>query len=224
MPYGRRYRKRPMRRRRRNRRKGFSMSSALALAKSALAGVRYLKGLVNSEKYNVDTTFTTSTFNTGTVTSLVPIAQGDGESDRTGLSVYVRSLSLRGQISASSTTQSTTRLILFRDKQQIADSTPSAANLLSSPAQVDSYLSRGTGGRFDILYDKSFVVSGNDAGRPQQWVNITIPMRSHVRYNGTATTDLQKNGLYLLHMSDRSDGSGTAPTLNLTTRVYYHDN
>lgn len=227
MPYGRRYRKRPYRRRRRTTRQNKPMGGAqfaLWMAQQAMKNIRYIKGLVNSEKFVKDTTIDSSSTSTGVLTHLSGVAQGDAEGNRTGQSIYARSLSLRGQIISTSTTPVQVRLLLIRDTQQIGDSSPSAANVLEVPDQLDSFLTASTRGRFSVLWDKTFLVSGNDTDRAKVWINVTIPMRSHIRYNGSATSDIQKNGLYLLNMSDSTDGAGTKPTLNLTARLYYHDN
>ena len=44
---------------------------------------------------------------------------------------------------------------------------------------------------------------------------------THIRYNGTADTDIQKGGLYILFISDQASDY---PTCDYQTRLGYHDN
>jgi len=190
------------------------------IASSAWKGVKYLKTLVNSEKHkndvgpasiNVDTT--------GTVVHLTAIAQGDGSNQRTGNSILLSGCSVKLQIALhASATVSALRVILFQDKQQVADGTPAISDVLNSVSTM-AHLNANNIGRFNILMDKMVMlgVGSNTTKVIQEYFKI----QKHVRYNGTATTDIQKNGLYIMFLS-------TEPTnvvlVSYGIRVSWHDN
>ena len=217
MPYRRRYR-----RRRNYRRKPMpwykKKYNALEIGAKALSGVRYLKGLVNSELYKVDLPVTTAATSSGAVDHLSRIAQGDGDNNRTGNSILCKGLYVRGDFTmhASATT---TKIVayLFRDKQQIGDSAPTITDLLTS-ADTESFLNPDTVGRFTVLKRKVIYLNTD---RPQSRFECYLKMRHHIRYNGTASTDIQKGGLFLALVSDQATNT---PSTDLNFRVSYHDN
>lgn len=227
MPYG-RYRRRRFNRRRRGRGRRVmprlsSLQRALYMAQMAWRGVRYIKGLVNSEKYANDVSITSAIPATGTVVALTDIAQGDTDITRTGNSIFVRSVFLRGSLtsSADDATGTVVRIILFSDTQQTSDTAPSAASVLSG-VDIDAPLNRTTAGRYNIMWDMMFNMPlQSDSGVNIRQVKRFQSLRHHVRYNGAASTDIQKNGIYLLLLSNQATNT---PTPNLTARVMYHDN
>ena len=115
---------------------GLTLSNAMktaALARSAYYGVRYIKGLVNSEMLHNNGTATISPDNTGTIIPLTSIAQGDSSSGRTGNSILLKNIFLR--IAANNNTaQANTfyRIIVFQDLQQVGDTNPAVSDVLES--------------------------------------------------------------------------------------------
>lgn len=195
--------------------------SVSQMAQKALKGVNYIRGLVNSEMYKLDTAVTGTVPDSGSVTHVTAIPQGDGEGNRSGNSVYVRSLNWKGQVfrTTSGNANQTMRIIVFCDNQQITDSSPGVTDLLQS-ATVYSHLNKNTVGRFSILANKVFMLSSTgDLGKQ---VNINIPLKHHVRYNGSATGDIARGGLYVLCISDQA--STNYPSIQSEVRVSYHDN
>ena len=98
----------------------------------------------------------------------------------------------------------------------------------SSPDTPTAKLAYITPEEQDILIDLNLYGSldGTSTGghTTDRLIKINKVMRSHVRYNGTSSTDIQKNGLYLIISSDQSDASTTEPLVDYVVRVNYHDN
>jgi len=216
--YRRRYRKRGYRRRNvawYNRK-----YSVAQLASKALKGVSYLKGLVNSEKFKHDLVSSSTYDYNGVLSHLTGISQGDGEGQRTGNSIFVRNVNIRGSL-VRGTTDERVRLMLLIDKQQIGDSVPAASDVLASTGtaqSVYSFLNRSTVGRFTILRSRLYALT---ADTPTININWNVNLRHHVRYNGTTGTDVQRGGIYLLIITS---AASNGPTFERAIRVSYHDN
>lgn len=197
--------------------------SAIQIAKKAARGVWYLKGLVNSEKFKHDIQASSNPAYSGTLSSLVAINQGDGDGQRTGNSIFVRSVSMKGSVEWNSTQSVPQRLrmMLVIDKQQVGDTIPSPSDVLDTTGTSFapySMLNDTTVGRFTILKSRMYNVSSE---KPVVDFNWNINLRHHVRYNGTTSSDIQKGGLYLLLISDAATNG---PTVFRFIRVSYHDN
>lgn len=194
--------------------------SAWQLAKKAYAATRYIKGLVNSEMLYADQSFSLAISTTPTITHLTGIAQGDSEQGRTGNGILVRSISFKYAVQMHASAVATGfRIILLQDKQQVGDTAPTAAAILETTTSPWSLLQRDQAGRFKILYSRIHTLSSN--GKEIISVEKHMKMYSHVRYNGSASTDVQKNGLYLVCLSDQATNT---PTFGGMFRVNYHDN
>lgn len=187
------------------------------LAIKGLRQISYLKGLVNSEVLKSETTISTTAGTTAVVTHLTGVAQGDTVSGRTGNSIYVRKCIARFLFEWQALTPTGVRLMLVLDKQQVGDTSPSVTDILTT-ATLNSWLNPATVGRFSILYNKRFVL---DTNKPMWVFDIIRNMRHHVRYNGTASTDIQRGGLYLIAFS--TDNTNP-PSYQCNARIEYHDN
>lgn len=191
------------------------------MASSALRGVSYLRGLVNSEKYKYDTSVSITATSTGVLHNLTTVAVGDGDNSRTGNSIFVRGLSIQGNTSrnASGTYPDgqVVRIMLVKDGQQISDTAPQVTDILET-ASVNSFLNSDTVGRFTVLWNKKYKL---DTQNPNQLIKYNKTLWHHVRYNGTSGSDIQKGGLYLLIISNESV---YGPAMGLQCRLSYHDN
>lgn len=197
----------------------FTPESAWSLAKTAARDVWMLKGLVNSEMLHRTNSGSTTTPNTGTMTLLNGLAQGDTDTGRTGNSVLMRNVLIRAVFTQNPTAISTQyRVMVVLDTQQISDTTPAVTDILES-ANPLSTLKTGNAGRFKIL--KSWMFTTDDDKGQTRIINYYKDMRMHTRYNGTADTDIQKNGLYLLTISNQATN---VPTFDFYWKVGYHDN
>lgn len=195
---------------------GGYLKTGMSLAKQ----VWKLKGLVNSELYKLDSTSAFSATNAGTqIQPLVGIGQGDGDGQRTGNSVFVRSFNSKSYVTwnpAGDPVQSV-MVALVMDSQQIGDTAPGWTDVFTS-ASINSHLNPVTVGRFKVLYRQLIHL---DVNRPRVNVPINKPMRHHVRFNGSAGTDIQKGGLYLMWISTTA---ANHPTVTTDHRICYHDN
>lgn len=191
--------------------------SAYLYAKNAF---NYLSGLVNSEMHHSETTLSAQAVSTTPVmSSLTAIAQGDTNSTRTGNSIFVRKLDINLTLYQANNVTSLVKVVIFRDKQQVGDTAPGFTDVYSSVAPT-SMLTLTNLGRFDILYHRIISVDAV-AGNPQKVLRINKVMRRHVRYNGSASTDIQKGGLYIALVSDEATSTVTA---DMTARLSFYDN
>lgn len=215
------YRRRSYRgRRRRSKQAWYNRRySAKDLALKALRNTKYIRGLVNSEMFHKD--FTTSAYgisSAGVIFQLTEISQGNTMGTRTGNSILLRNLSQRLRLTKNTSAVTTVvRVILFQDKQQVADTQPTIGDVLQSTS-VDAPLNANNFGRFNILTSKVIVL---DSNRPMYHKESFRSMFSHVRFNGTASTDISKNGLYVMFISDQPTNQ---PTLDYYSRLSYRDN
>lgn len=193
-------------------------------ARRALQGVQYIKGLVNSEMFHVDIDTSLTPDTSSQVQHVTGVAQNNTIGSRTGNSILAKSNYFRCTITKhASATNTFVRVIMFVDRQQVADTTPSITDVLTT-ITVDSCLNINNAGRFKILSDKIFMLSDAN-GDMRQWKKYIRFGRKgkgmHVRYNGTATTDIQKNGFYIAFLSNEATNT---PTLSYNNRFSYHDN
>ena len=200
--------------------------SAMELATKAYRGIGYLRGLVNSEMLHYRTSGDTTADQNGVVTHLTAIGQGDTDALRTGNSIFVRKLLVRwsGFQNVTNTPNGTLRCVVFIDVQQVADTAPTMADVLQTTASTVAPLSSlndANLGRFKILYNKIVNIGNGSNGSHTE--ELYLDMEHHVRYNGTASTDIQKGGIYVGFISDQST-AGTVPTVRSYTVTSYHDN
>lgn len=225
MPYRITRRSNGMRRRRRTRGRRSTGDSgektAMEFARSAYRGVKYLKGLVNSELYKFDQTVTTTVplGQPALVTNLVPLAEGDGDTNRTGNSVLVKGIYIQGVCTNASTTQpSFSRYVIVKDNQQIGDTVPTWNDVFDS-GMVTAPISSATAGRFTILWDNRHVHSISPQTTASRMWRKFVPLKHHVRFNGPLSSDIQKGGLYLMQLT-----SNAVLSQSLEIRTTYHDN
>lgn len=197
---------------------GNSHSNCSACQKALKKVKKLVKTIKQEFKKLPNTAGVASVTDTGTVTHLSNIASGSGSNARIGDAVTARylfgRLSLRQHASSSA---SDVRIIIFVDKQQVGDGTPTVTNVLAA-AEPDSFLNEATVNRFKILRDWYFNV--NDAKSLAWLKKFNIKLNFQIRYNGTAATDIQKNGIYILCISDEPSNT---PGLVWSIRLVYTD-
>ena len=197
--------------------------NAAELAYKAYKGVRYIRGLVNSEMLHKDKIYSSGSIGgSGTVALVSNMAQDDTASGRTGNSVLLRKINyrLKFEINSSVTSNTSITMILFFDTQQIGDTTPVWTDVYDS-ANTWSLISMATAGRFKILQRKDITLTPAAGGRPAVELKGNFNVYKHIRYNGTAGTDIQKNGFYVGFISSESTNT---PTVSGMFRLGYHDN
>lgn len=191
------------------------------MAMSAYRGVNYLRGLVNAELHKYDFYNSFGQGDSGGVNSLVEITQGDGDQQRTGNSIFVRSIDVNGLLKWTSTgpLAQVVTIWLVIDNQQISDTGPIYSDFADT-ASPSTHLNPDTVGRFAILSKRTLVVS---ADKPTAVLKIRRILRHHVRYNGALGTDYQKGVIYMFYIGD-APAAGATPTLSFQSRVSFHDN
>lgn len=219
------YKKRNYTRRRYGRKTPWYMKryNALQIARTAMRGVRKIRGLVNSEMFHIDKAYSANTISgTGYIYNLTGIAQGDGINARTGNSLLVRNLNwrLKFEINSSVTVDTSILMAIVQDNQQVGDTDPAVTDIFAS-ATPETLLATGTFGRFKILYRKTFILTPASGGRPAVEMTKYMNLYHHVRYNGVNATDIQKGGIYVVLIGSESTN---LPTLTGTIRLGYHDN
>ncbi len=193
--------------------------SVRQLASKAWSTARYLKGIVNAEKKHSIISDSSGIDTSGTVTLLSSFAQGDDISARSGNSVKLRSIFTRFSVSQhASATETVVRIIMVQDKQQVTDAAPIVANVLNT-VDVLSGLALGLLGRFKVLYDRSLTLSS--AGRTAYAFKVFKHMNHHLRWNGSANTDVQKGHIYMILLSDEATNT---PTVAFNARCSVYDN
>lgn len=215
----RRFKKRSFRRKRGSSKWYNKKYSVAQIASTAYRGMRMLKGIVNAERKFVDVTLVTALSNTGDITQLNPLAEGATESTRNGLSVLMKNLFIRQALYMNSAARiEFIRLIVFVDSQQVGDTAPAVTDVLETASYV-SPLNRQAAGRFSILYDHvhSFSITGSQCG----FLKLNIPVNLHAKYNGAASTDIQKNGVYILRIESEATNHASG---NMYSRINYYDN
>lgn len=194
--------------------------SAMQMASKALSATRYIRGLVNSEMYHYQKTGTLNFFSSGNILPLTDIAIGDTASTRTGNSIFLRNLYLNLNIKCNPTNLDTTfcRMILFIDTQQVADTTPTLTDILTT-STPNSTLNSTTAGRYKVVKNWEFML--NNGTRPGLAIKKYFKLWNHVKYNGPLSTDIQRGGFYLAILSD---AASYTPELAYQIKAGYHDN
>jgi hypothetical protein len=193
------------------------------IASSAWQGVKLLSKFINSETHVIQVQLDYGQSTAAVVTHLSPISQGDFNAQRTGHQILVRGIELRSQLRmSSSATSSIYRMILFYDTWQVADSAPTASQVLANSTDPLSAYNFNNSGRFRIIFDDMYNMDiiSNPAKLIEKHIDLS-GRNIHVGYNGTAVSDVNKNGFYLLTLS--SETTNTVATKGLIC-LYFHDN
>lgn len=190
------------------------------LARLAWSGVKGLRALVNAEKHFTDYSGAgLIAYSTGQVIDLTAISQGDTINNRTGNSVLVNNVSNRLFYTKDvNATNTLIKVMLVLDTQQIADTAVTASSILESVDPL-SPLNRQNLGRYKILATRNVSLHSS---KTMAKVNIFRKFKKHhYRYNGTASTDIQKGGLYLVSVHNEPTN---LPSIGFNSTVAYYDN
>lgn len=179
---------------------------------------RVVKALSPEKKFFDVSLNQTNVSNTGAVTHVTGIAEGDSLNTRTGRLINVLSVSVKGSWTRGSTTSTASpcyRVLLVCDKQQVADTLPSCSDVISdagfSAHPIMVLPNTANLERFRLLYVSPLMESargmmlGNNgiSGMTQSnCVDHTWIGSIKVEYNGSNAGDIQKNGLYVLFLTD----------------------
>lgn len=155
---------------------------------------------------------------TGTVFPLHLIPQGTGDSERIGDKITVRNILGRVSfIMNSSATNTLFRFIIFQDKQQVGDTSPGISDVLATSSTLSS-LNTNAAGRFKVI--KNWFFQMDSVKGATKTIQFYKKVNTNLRFNGTLNSDIQKNGLYVLLLSDQ--GTNT-PTVYYNFKIGYAD-
>lgn len=192
--------------------------SPMDLATKAMQGVNSIRKLINVEHKKFDTTMASVMTTSGSTNwHLTAIAEGDDINARNGRSILVRFLHVKGRI-AIGELGSIVRVICVRDLQQVSDTVPAIGQILET-TDVNSFSALAGEQRFEVLYDKRFYC---DLNATNQDFHFNATLQSHVKYNSTLSTDIQKGGIYLFVFTN--GWTTIQPAISAQSRVVFTDN
>lgn len=210
-------------RRPRRRKRGF-LDRKISL-RQVWSKVKYLSSMINSEVHYLDKTQAAqaAASNSSFAGLLTEVVQGDGNSNRTGTSILMKSLLLRGQLNLPPTTTGPCNMRLFIVMDTNKDGTaPTSGDILEDPTNVNSPLEKDMAGRFKILASRQYYLNNGDF--EVKTFKFFINKRGagiHLKYDDS-TTEF-KNQIWFVVTSDIATGSGP-PTIDYYSRFAFYDN
>jgi len=185
---------------------------ALKLAAKANKGI---------EKKAIDFAGNTTVGTTASALHFTAIAQGTTQNQRIGNSVYMSGMAINFYwFIAPAAITTRIRFVIFRDTQTVSDNVTFGWTTLMDNSSIMAMVNRGSfRNRFKIMYDKTETLNASD-NYGNNHMKIYLPIKKTIEYNGTANTDIQKNGIYGLVISDDNTDQ---PAFNYYARMYYHD-
>ncbi len=175
--------------------------TAMAVAKKALRGVREMKRDIET-KWNRIAQNNVTVLNTGHIIELIPVAQGVGPAQRNGDKITITGIGIHANVIHENTDAiSLTRCMIFVDRQNVIDSKITVAALLEEVLAF-SYLKQDRRDRITVLFDKLIML--NSASKTNETFRFWKKVRIQQKYNGAASGDIERNGTYMLLLSDRA--------------------
>jgi len=173
---------------------------------------RVVKNLAPEKKYIDLTLAQTNITVAGATTHITAVPQGDTISTRTGNMLNVVSITCKGKLATGANALavgSFFRILVIVDKQQVADTAPAVADVITdgvfaaNPVSMlpnTDFLERFRILHSSRLYDGSRIATGT-ATQDRTW-EYAWTGNIKVEYNGTANSDIQKNGIYVVFLTD----------------------
>jgi len=188
-----------------------------SIAQKALKTAQYVAGLVNAEAKFVDTFQNAQNIDyIGTQVILCTPPQGVGSDERTGDSIKIKNLTLRGNIKRS-TADCIVRIIVYWDKENSIPNTSSFLEQVGNSFSVISPRNESSKFRAKTLYDSKFIIT---ADTPIQEFECVVKIDDHVNFAVNSTT-LVQGALKILWVSNIN---ANLPTLDYFARTTYMDN
>lgn len=206
------------------RKPGMTIKKAVKYASyipSIIKTVQAVKGLVNSEFKDYGTVATPTADDSGSVTALTAIGQGDTSNTRDGDSILMQSLTYRAtcHIHTSQTNHSTVRYIIF---QTVDDDVPTVSTVLANvgagPTPL-SLMNLDNAHHYRILEDR--VLQLQDGIREQISWKKYFKLNTHVKWDDATATNYKSGHFWLLVISDDATN---VPTFSFNYRFRYTDN
>lgn len=186
---------------------------------------RSVKRMINASKElnYTDTNIATGTdvTTTGTITSLVDIAQGDGEGERLNDKIELTSFKTQIHLRANTSPLGTVRYILFRWISDNNVESPVVSSILEGDDMSFIVADQAKRKKFQVLWDKQVTIT-NDTSSPYHGriIKKTVRLKNKpIYFNAAATT-----GRYMLYLLAILN-SGTANDIEheQNIRVFYRD-
>jgi len=159
---------------------------------------------------------------------LTQIAQGTGDQERVGRHITPNYLTAKLWIRATAATTATSRsswsVLLVQDKQQVGDAYAAATEIITDIGTANApmgLIKDANRGRFKILrrWEGCCDISTNNG----VYLNIYHKFNGFVtKYNGSASTDIESNGLMLLFVSSSAPADDNV-LFNGHVRMWYND-
>lgn len=159
---------------------------------------------------------------------LTQVAAGTGENDRIGRHITPQYLTARLWLRATSSSTGTARaawsVLLVQDKQQVGDAYAAATEIITDIGTANApmgLIKDANRGRFKILrrWEGNFDISSQNG----TYLNIYHKFNGFVtRYNGSASTDIESNGLMLLFVSSSAPADDNV-LFNGHVRMWFTD-
>lgn len=218
------YRRRPVKKRsnRRRRKQGGWGNTAM----KALSIARRVAGLVNAEAkdYYTNQSYFSADYN-GTIVSLNGgITQGVADGQRTGDSIKMKELTIRGAVKVDTTVPGGVdvgRLIIYIDKQNDITSGGNLLNTVGSAASVFSPKNDDKYYDTKIIFDRKFNMT--TVQNTQFTFSKVIRLNKHVKYNNT-TNAIENNALKLLWITQQPAAGAHGSQLMYDTKLSFMDN
>lgn len=194
------------------------------LAKKAVSGVQYLKGLINVEFKTIDNIYSTTYSNSWSLNLINGISKGDDYNNRDGRQIRVKSiqLSFNPVMNSSSTVNQMVRIICFIWKAPDGTA-PTIDDVLEAGATAMVRI-RSLSDRKNtvILYDKVINLSAGDKSNVVERYYKRMDMKVVFNDGNTGSiSDIDSNALYVAIVSNDNTNQ---PTVNWTSRVRFIDN
>jgi len=174
---------------------------------------RFVSTLKPEIKYHDTSASAVNLTTTGAVDHITDIAQGDTDSTRTGNSINVVSVTFKGSLgNFNASVHFHYRVAIVQDKQQRSDTSPTAGDIfsdgISTSNPVTAVPTRANLERFKIIYmSPPYSSIGLQLGNVNNYYEFTKKMNLKVSYNGSASSDIEKNGLYCVFLTDDTSGA-----------------
>lgn len=188
------------------------------------------KGRVETKFFDSSATFNVTTANQ--IFRLINgIADGDGDSDRTGNQINLKNVYLRYRVHADFPAQSaatdppksdTCRVMLVYDRQT-NQALPSPNSYLTADNASTSMNNMEARGRYFTLYDQMHNLS--ERGVLSETVTKVIPLNTTTQFTGTngAIANITNGALYLLILCESHSNNPAWSTVTYKARIRYTD-
>ncbi len=186
------------------------------------ATTRWVKKYLDVEYKKISIVVDSNIDSAGVSIFLTLVGNASAVNAREGNKITMKSMFIRLTIkpNVAAPKNDFVRMMLIKDKQQIADTIPILVDVLGAGFGIPTSLDPEDVGRFSVLWDKTWAINVNGTGLFH--FKKYFKMNNSVRFNGTASTDQQRNAVYLMIFTSESTVAD-APNINLQLRTRYTD-